>query len=298
MLLTEAQTNELRASIDAWHAKNPIVRAVPFVHLEDFAFATSGTRTGLTASTSIFSFLGIDPLSNLDPAVREIAQTRQLAERAVYYGQRAPMLISMEAQRLAFEMAMTPESTTVLDNVGRIGGAAQATGDLMADLPRLVAEERAALINQLAGVLDERQDQLQSLVVELRSTLEAGGNTSDSVRETIAALDRLMVRFDRPASTTRANSRPFDVAEYTEGLRVLGEAAVHLQALLAQADSNMPALDRASERATGQLTALVDHMFWRLVQLILVLVTAAVVGALGYRAIARRVLSTPPAAPR
>jgi len=298
MLLTEAQTNELRASIDAWHAKNPIVRAVPFVHLEDFAFATSGARTGSTSSTSIFSFLGIDPLSNLDPAVREIAQTRQLAERAVYYGQRAPMLISMEAQRLAFEMAMTPESTTVLDNVGRIGGAAQATGDLMADLPRLVAEERAALINQLAGVLDERQDQLQSLVVELRSTLEAGGNTSDSVRETIAALDRLMVRFDRPASTTRANSRPFDVAEYTEGLRVLGEAAVHLQALLAQADSNMPALDRASERATGQLTALVDHMFWRLVQLILVLVTAAVVGALGYRAIARRVLSTPPAAPR
>jgi len=289
MLLSEAQTVELRSGIEAWHRKNPVMRAVPFIHFEDFAFATGATLAGTASTGSIFSFLGLDPLSNLDPAVRELAQTRQLAERAVYYGQRAPKLISMEVQRLAFELAMTPESVGLLQNVDRIGGAAQATGNLATDLPRLFAEERSAAIEQLTGILDERQGQLQALVVELRSTLEAGGTTSDSVRETIAALDVLLARFDRPAAATvRTGSRPFDVTEYTEALRVMGETAQQLQLLLGQADGKMPALNQASEHATGQLVSLVDHVYWRLVQLILVLVAAGVVGSLGYRAIVRR----------
>ena len=288
-LLSPVQIKELRSGIEAWHRQNPLGQAVPFIHLEDFAFATNATLTGTTSSGSIFSFLGIDPLSNLDPAVREIAQTRQLAERAVYYAQRAPKLISMEAQRLAFELAMTPESVRLLQNADRVGGAAQTAGNLAADLPRLLAEERSAAIEQLTGILDQRQGELQALVVELRSALEAGGSTSDSVRETIVTLDALLARFDRPASANaRTDTRPFDVTEYTEGLRVLGETAQQLQVLLAQTDGKMPALNQASAQATGHLASLVDHVYWRLVQLILVLVAAVVLGALGYRAIVRR----------
>jgi hypothetical protein len=289
VFLSEAQTVELRSGIEAWHRKNPALRAVPFIHLGDFAFASGAPGTGTTSSASIFSFLGIDPLANLDPAVREIAQTRQVAERAVYYGQRAPKLITMEAQRLAFELAMTPESVGLLQNVDRIGSAAQTAGNLTADLPRLFAEERSAAIEQLTGILDERQGELQALVVELRSTLEAGGTTSDSIGETIAALDVLLARFDRPASApARTGSRPFDPIEYTEALRVMGETAQHLQVLFVEVDGKVPTLNQATERVTGQLVSLVDHVYWRLVQLILVLVAAVLVGALGYRAIARR----------
>ncbi len=289
VLLTEAQTDELRSSIEAWHQKNPLGRAVPFIHLEDFAFATSETRPGTASSSSIFSFLGIDPLSNLDPAVRELAQSRQLAERAVYYGQRAPMLISMEAQRLAFELAVAPESVRLIDSVARIGNAAQTTSVLAADLPNLLAAERAATIDQLTGILDERQGQLKVLVAELRTALEAGGVTSDSVRETIAALDALMARFERPAPREGAPpSRPFDVTEYTEALRQLGATATQLQVLLAQADSKAPAINQLSDRAAERMATVVDRVYWRLVQLVLVLVAAVVLGALAYRAIARR----------
>jgi len=289
-LLSPAQIVELRSGIEAWHRENPLGRVVPFIHLEDFAFASNATLPGTASSGSIFSFLGIDPLSNLDPAVREIAQTRQLAERAVYYGQRAPKLISMEAQRLTFAVAMTPESVGLLQNVERLGGAAQAASYLAADLPRLLADERSAALEQLTGILDQRQGEMQALLVELRSTLETGGTTSDSVRETIAMLDALLARFEQPESSSaaRTNARPFDVTEYTEALRVLGETAQQLQLLLRQADGKMTALDQASQRATGQLVSLVDHVYWRLVQLILVLVAAGVLGALGYRAVTRR----------
>ena len=289
VLLSQAQINELRTSIAAWHRDNPIGRAVPFIHLEDFSFATSGTSASPTSSSSIFSFIGIDPLANLDPAVRELAQSRQLAERAVYYGQRVPKLISLETQRLAFEMAVTPESVRLLESVGRIGVAAQTASELATDLPSLVAEERAAAIEQLTAVLDERQGQLRALVVELRATLEAGGTTSDSVRETVAALDTFVARFDRSASARAgAPSRPFDITEYTEALRQLGDTAQQLQVLLGQADSNVPALKQVSENAASRLSSLLDQLYWRLVQLVLVAVAACVAGALIYRTIARR----------
>jgi hypothetical protein len=288
-LLTEAQIEELRVSLEAWHRENPLGRAVPFIHLADFAVATGATRPETSSSGSIFSFLGIDPLSNLDPAVRELAQSRQLAERAVYYGQRAPKLVSMEAQRLAFELAIAPEAVRLVNSVAQIGGAAQAAGGLASDLPALLAREREATIDQLTGILDERQVQLQALVVELRSALEAGGVTSDSVRETIAALDVLMARFQRPAAQAGGTpSRPFDVTEYTEALRELGATATQLQALIAQADSKAPAITQLSDRAADRMATVVDRVYWRLVQLVLVLVAAVVIGALAYRAIVRR----------
>ncbi len=283
-LLSAAQIEELRASIAAWHRENPLARAVPFIHLADFAVAASSTTAGTPSSGSIFSFLGIDPLSNLDPAVRELAQSRQLAERAVYYGQRAPKLVSMEAQRLAFELAVAPESVRLVNSVAQIGGAAQTAGNLAADLPALLAAERAAMIDQLAGILDAREGQLQALAVELRTALEAGGVTSDSVRETIAAFDALMVRFERPAPREGATpSRPFDVTEYTEALRELGATAAQLQLLLAQVDGT-----QVSDHAADRMATVVDRVYWRLVQLVMVLVAAVVIGALAYRAIARR----------
>jgi len=98
-----------------------------------------------------------------------------------------------------------------------------------------------------------------------------------------------MARFDRGAGQAAgAQARPFDVTEYTEALRQLGEAAQQLRVLIDQADSKAPALTALSDRAGDRLTSLVDHVYWRLVQLILVLVAVSVLGALAYRGIARR----------
>lgn len=296
VLLSDEQVAELRAGIEAWRRQNPQAGAVPFIHLDDFAVAISGMRPGTTSSGSIFSFLGLDPLRGLDPAVRELAETRQLAERAVYYGQRVPKLVSMEAKRLALELAVMPESVQVLKGIDRLGTAAEAAGTLATDLPALVAAERAATIEQLTDVLEVREGRLQSLMAELRAALEAGGTTSDSVRATVQSMDALVARFDRSgAPRDGPPPRPFDVTEYAEALRELGTAAEQLQALLATADRQAPALAQLPDRAAGRLTELVDHVYWRLVQLVLVLVAASVVGALGYRALVGRARRSPPA---
>jgi hypothetical protein len=43
-----------------------------------------------------------------------------------------------------------------------------------------------------------------------------------------------------------------------------------------------------SENAASRLSSLLDQLYWRLVQLVLVAVAACVAGALIYRSIARR----------
>jgi hypothetical protein len=231
----------------------------------------------------VFSLLGLDPLSNLDPAVRELTQARQLAERALYYAQRTPRLLDLEVQRTAFELAVMPESVKLLEDLGRVSIAAEQSGNLAAAIPELVAAERSAIIEELMGELDSRKAELQSLIVELRSTLDAGTVTSDSLKETIRSFDALMARFDKGDATATSSGRPFDVTEYADTARQLGESARQLEALFVQIDGNVPALTQLSERTADRVQALLDHAFWRLVQLALAVVAAIVIGALAYR---------------
>ena len=117
----------------------------------------------------------------------------------------------------------------------------------------------------------------------------AGGATSGSVRETITALDAFVARFDRPEPRPAGTaSRPFDITEYTDALRQLSETAQQLEVLIGAADGKVPALTQLSDRAAERMSSVVDHLYWRLVQLVLVIVAAVVGGALVYRAVARR----------
>ena len=69
-LLSEAQVMELRSGIEAWHRQNPVGgRAVPFIHLEDFAFATGATVTGTASSTSIYHSVFATAIDQVDVTV-------------------------------------------------------------------------------------------------------------------------------------------------------------------------------------------------------------------------------------
>ena len=110
-VLTEEQRAQLRKVIDEWRARNPKVRTVAYIHFHDFAKAI-GHPTPAEAKKrgNLFAVIGLDPLSTLDPAVREIAQTRHLAERAIFYLQRAPRLIDMQVERMTYGIAAMPET--------------------------------------------------------------------------------------------------------------------------------------------------------------------------------------------
>jgi hypothetical protein len=289
--LTEAQMQQLHGVIDEWRQSNPHVVAVGYVHFRDFAKSIGRPKPGESGSSgSLFSFLGLDPLSNLDPAVQEIAQTRQLAERTIYYAQRAPALIDMQVERITYQLASMQETRDLLGDLDRVSKAAATASGVAAQLPDVIAREREAAIDQFMGELQSQQQETLALVTELRKALEAGTATSDSLQETLRSFDTLMGRFAKPPGSQppKEPSRPFDIMEYATAARELAATARQLEVLVVQLEAGTPGLSQLAQRTTQDLSNLVDRAFWRLLVLIIVLVGATFLAAIGYRMLSRR----------
>lgn len=285
-LLDAQRTQQLHDLIERWRAENPTVRAVAQVRFADFSALELRRDDESHGGGSLFAFIGLDPLSNLDPAVRELEQTRQLAERTIYYLQRAPALLDMEIERLAYQLAAMPEIERALTGMDRLSSAAAGVGDLATRAPEIIASERQAIIADLSRALHTEQARLQPLLVNLRDVLNAGTQTAQSLTGTVAALDALAARMqpDEPkGAAASAPRRPFDITEYTTSVRELGTAAERMQSLLVQLDTSSQGVAQITRAATQDLQRVIDHAFWRALLLILVLGVVATLSALLYQ---------------
>jgi hypothetical protein len=293
--VTADQFAQLQRVIDEWRRQNPHIRAVAYVHFRDFANSIGHPGSGEDISLgSLFSLLGIDPLSGLDPAVREIAQSRELAERTIYYAQRLPNLLDMQVERMTDQFAVTPETLRLLANIDRTARAAEDTGRLASELPAVLAREREAAIRQFMAAIDTESAHTRALITELRGTLEAGTATSNSLTTAIRAFDQLMAGFQKPAPTAGPSAtpgRPFNITEYTAAAAEITRAADELKQLIAGIEQGGPGLTQSADRAAASLQGVVDHAYWRLAQLIGLILLGGLVTALAYRGIAPRLVA-------
>lgn len=289
-VLDEEQEAELREAIARWRDKHPQVESVANIHFMDFAVAAGLTPANDRSPTNLFSLFGLDVFSGLDPAVREIAQTRALAERSIYYLQRAPTLLDLQVERLAYEFAITPEMKNLLSDAERISQVGAASDRLVTMLPELVATERAAAISQLLEELDARTRNLGAAAAEIRLALEAGTDTAQALQTTIASIDRLAVRHAqlKPARTDEPG-RPFDVREYTALLREADETARELTELADRIERLLPQTANAARSATTSVGVLVDRVFLQALALIVATFVCALVAGIAYRAAASRI---------
>jgi hypothetical protein len=292
-VLTADQIIQLQRIMDDWRERNPNIRAVSYVHFNDFAKSIGRPQPGEVGTKGgLFALLGLDPLSQLDPAVRELTQTRQLAERTIYYAQRAANLLDMQVERLSYQIAAMPETKRMLADADRFGVAATATGQLADELPNILAREREAAIHQFMEGIAKDTMQTRALITDLRGTLEAGTATSDSLNATIRSLDQIIGRFDKPkpaaGAPTEPPSRPFDITEYTAAAAEFARTANELQKLLAGIEHGTPVLMQSADHAASNLQAVADHILWRTLLIGVLLIAGGFVSALAYRFIARR----------
>jgi hypothetical protein len=295
-ILNAEQTAELQWLLDLWRTEHPDVRAVSQVRFTDFAAIVRRSSTEAHGSGSLFGLIGLDPLGNLDPAVREIEQTRQLAERAIYYLQRAPNLLDMQVERLAYQLAVMPEARQTLAGIDRVSLAAASLGQLSVDAPAILARERHAIFGELTATLHAEQGRMRELLGELNDVLKTGAQTSESVGATVGALDTFVARLqpkERPPAAAGEPRRPFDITEYAQTAHQLAATAQSLQALLVQLDASSAGVGRLASATTESLHEVVDRAFWRGIVLIAVLAFAALFVALAYRYALLHVRRTP-----
>jgi hypothetical protein len=290
--LTDEQIASLHETITKWRAQNPNVRAVAYIHFRDFALAAGPSNQG-TASGGLLSLVGIDPLANLDPAVQEIAQTRQLAERAIYYMQRAPDLLDMQVERLSYQIAVMPETRSLLASADRASLVGSASDQLVDKLPEMLDHEREALVAQLTQTLNSESATLGTLAGQLRTALQAGTDTASAVNGALQTFERISSQFTskppQPASAPpQPKGPPFDIRNYTAMLEQASITARELENLAQHGDALAPALRSATQDAAVQARGILNHLFLLLVLLVLVIAAAALLAALAYRRLSLR----------
>jgi len=287
-VLTEDQMKRLREVITEWRAAHPNVRAVATIHFRDFAKGVGAPRPGEESKRgNLFSLIGIDPFADLDPAVREITQTRELAERSIYYVQRMPTLLDMQVERLTYQLAVMPETKQLLGSIDRVSLVGSASDRVARTLPELLDKERAALVADLQQTLNVQSGNIGSLARELRGTLEAGTATANALHGALDSAHQISSQFaPRPgAPPPKEQGPPFDIRNYTEMLRQATETARELDALTRSADAALPAVRSLTQDAATRLNQLVNHLFVLLLLLVLAAAAAATLAAVAYRRI-------------
>ncbi len=284
----------LRAAIAKWQAANPDVHDVAAIRLVNvLGSAKTGGTGGLGTPTSVLAAFGLDPLGKLDPAVEEVERTRILAERALYYAKRWPMLLDLQAQKLALQLSQQPESQRVLGDAERISRSAETFARLAEGVPALVDREREAAIRQFLDAVASQEGKARALLAEMKETLDAGTAAATSTNGALRSLDSLVATLSQPPPPGSPPSRPFDVSDYTRALAELARAANDLHSLMESIGRDAPRVEALVERTSQGVSergrALVDYAFRRALVLVAVFLAGILAVAVGYRFAAVRI---------
>jgi len=291
-VLKPEPVEQLREIIKEWQESHPEKRFGAFVGLCDYAKARyqSPERVRTRAGGSLFSVFYMDPMAGVEPAMRQLEQTRYFAERSIYYAQRLPGIVRLQVELIISEFGAAPETQKVLNNITEFRETAQRFTDVLEQLPERIGTEQQKVIEGLVA-----QDKLKERLGDFNATFGAGKAMADSVERAARNIETLVSQLSKTNQAPEPSpSRPFDVMEYATTAEKIDHAAVQLATTLESLDrvvrspgwtermtevtSVMGHTERTSQR-------LLDRAFW----LALALIAATLAAALIYKYASRRV---------
>lgn len=312
--LTPEQIGEIDRLVAQWLENNPDRIYAGYVRFSEFSAARQVTTAQAQKGRAgnVLGFLFIDPLAGLDPTTREIEQARLLAERAFFYMQRMPMLISWQAELLVMDTVSEPESRQVLTSVQSmtlsIEEITREIDEINTRFPELISAERQAILDQLDKTIDEQrqksieqalaglsaerqalidqlvqqEDEIRPMITDLRDAVDSATALSDSVRSTTEQFEQLakVLHLDEPGDQ---DAEPTDLADVAEVLRETTRAAEELVRLSesikgttdpAALEERLVMIEQRLVNAENTANRIMDRAF----RLAMTLVVALVVG--------------------
>jgi hypothetical protein len=233
----------------------------------------------------------LDPLSGLDPATRELAETRLFAERALFIAHWMPNLLRWEMELFTLQTVELPQLQQLVTNSTQLAAAALRFSLLDGHLPALLRTELALLL----GALKEQATGLSALAREVQQTLATGGQMADSTNMTLKTFQEVMARFN--SDPRDPSAEPFRIREYTDAAAQIHATATELVVLLqaidglagsphlAQATSQFSSLTQQAQTSGREL---VDYAFQRGLLLTILCCGVVLTTALVYRVLATR----------
>lgn len=215
--------------------------------LSSSRLARSGGGRG---STNLFSILGLDPFAGLDPATREIAESRQFGERLLFNVQRMPVLLRLNAELLATQVAADLGLDRAQASLDRATFAMEQVAETAAGLPDRLSAERAQIVADMRA----EADRLGALARDYRGLFDAATTTAGTADQALQTFAGVMQRFEPDNGQPATPPRPFEITEYAETANRISEAAVNLSGLMSRVQETLDS--PSATRLTPEVEAL------------------------------------------
>ncbi|MSR39662.1 MAG: hypothetical protein EXS02_12600 [Planctomycetes bacterium] len=290
LVIKNDQQKELKDSIDSWCQNNPNPETILIAKGQSFAEQISkpkiDSKNNLVQASSVFTLLGVDPLSGLDPATREIAETRMFAERALFVTQKIATLMRWQIQLLTYDTLAQPDLQQIIVNSTKLTSSLDKMSEFATALPDIITAERVAIISSV----ETESKNLAGLATQVKAATDSGAEMSNSLNRTLVTFDALMKRFGvgeiQPETSQEQTSAPFNILDYAKTASSLESAAQQITELLRTLDqtTNSANLSRITEQInllTNQTQKegknLVDYAFYSVLLIIISVTLAALI---------------------
>lgn len=239
-VLTPTRMAQLQAAIEDWR-KN---RSSTDFDLGTFAsfslvnevIAHTESKSA-QSSNNVFALLDLDPLAGLDPAARELTETRLFGERALFLGKRMPQLMEYQMELLTMRTSEAPEVQTMVANTTQFATAAERLSQTFALLPGLIRTEREQWIRDFHS---ERQGLLE-LTQQAEKVTNGSARTAESAERAIQSFNRALELIN--GQPKRPVSRPFDIRDYTDAASRIDGMSQRITTLLLELQKSVDGLD-------------------------------------------------------
>jgi hypothetical protein len=189
-ILAPEQQEQLRTAIHDWRASHPQQVAIATLRLSAFASAPDVMEAGDRKAVTKL-------LSSVKGAVQATDAARLFAERALYYAQREPFLLRLQARLTAHELIN--DASVELAGLSKLGDMDRRLNDLLAELRKSLTEGRLTLTDA-TGTLSA----VQGLMAQFERSPTAPAIAGDLIRQ----LSELAREWNRIATLAAANPEP------------------------------------------------------------------------------------------
>jgi hypothetical protein len=286
-VLKPEQQAALSEAIAVWHKQNSTPENLLVARAVGLALQVAQTdRAGTAKPGNLLGLIMLDPLAELDPARRELAQTRLFAERALFAAQELPTLLRWQTELLSYNALEQPALQQWSANVTQITASADRFTRVAEHLPQQLSAEREEIVR----ALQSQEKELMPVLSEARQALTAGTQMSESLNTTMATFDGVLIRLgvgepdDDPSSKT--NSEPFRIQDYGQVAVQLEAAAKQLTELLQTFDQTLGKNSREAlaaqigpvvQQTQAGSRDVVDYLFWKGVLFVSIVLLAALI---------------------
>ena len=274
----EEQIKAMRDFINDYRRKNPDQRAAYFLRFDEGAL-----QRGVTPLTEKVRGGGL--LSSVGAAGQAVDELRQTAERALFIGNRMPILVGWQVENVLYKLALSPEYRSMSATPEALKISVDGLSASIEAIPELVTSERKAVL----AALDDKDAALSGTVGELRGALtqaiavlpqvEALAATAErtvaSGQQTSVALNQMLATSERLIDRIEKDGERFD--RYLQAIPELGDVATKLEGVMESVDGIL-----GTDVSVGST---IDRIFWRLLILIVVFFAAMLVAGVLIRSL-------------